>query len=232
MAQQQTLQPSVFLSIGRPLSSAQEAFKLALVSTVKARGFVPRTVGSRPEDSDVPHDRPIEQITKIIRECDGAVIVAYEKHLADVLHTNSLASHPGRMSDVRLPTSWNQAEAAMAYHSGLPLLLISEEGLFGECLLEDGVIGSVARVEINESAVWNDVFQRRMTSWAADVTSRLGAKRANKFRDTDADQLTIRDLLGIFSSMNWKSGLILGGVVAGILSGVYTLGFFSHLFFK
>jgi hypothetical protein len=232
MAKQLANPPSVFLSIGRPLSKAQEDFKLALISAVKARGFVPRTVGSGPEDSDVPHVRPIDQIHKLIGECDGAIVVAYEKHLADRLHTNSPAPHPGEMTDVRLTTSWNQAEAAMAYHAGLPMLLVSEEGVYGECLLEDGVIGSVARIEVAASAVWNDVFQRRMTSWAKDVIDFKGAAKSARYRNTDADDLTIGDVFGILGSLNWKSALILSGVLAGLLSAAYGIGFSAHIWLK
>jgi len=217
-------QPTIFLSIGRPLSKEQGAFKLALIAAVKARGFVPRTVGSGPEDTDVPHVRPIDQIQRLIRESNGAIVVAYEKHWADKLRTNSLAAKPGELTQVRLPTSWNQAEAAMSYHSGLPLLLISEDGIFGECLLEDGVIGSVARVEIEERAVWADVFQRRMDSWAKDVTEHLSAAKASRLRAADAEQLTIGDIFHILGSLNWKSVLFLCGGVIGLLTAAYGLG--------
>lgn len=227
----QTVQPVVFLSIGRPLTKAQTDFKLALISAIKVRGFTPRTVGSGPEDSDVPHVRPIEQISRIVGESDGAIVVAYEKHLADTLHTNSLAPNPGRLVDVRLSTSWNQAEAAMAYHVGLPMLLISEDRIYGDCLLEDGVIGSVARVSINESEVWGDVFQRRMSSWAADVQAHANSKRARRLTSTDAEKMTIADVFHILGSLSWKSAIALIGLLFGLLGTAYSLGY-SHLFFK
>lgn len=224
----QVAQPVIFLSIGRPLTKAQTDFKIALISAIKARGFVPRTVGSGSEDTDVPHVRPIEQISRIVGESDGAIVVAYEKHLADTLHTNSLAPNPGYLKDVRLPTSWNQAEAAMAYHVGLPMLLISENRIYGDCLLEDGVIGSVARVNIEESAVWADVFQRRMGSWAADVIEYTKKKRSRRLNDTNAEQMTIADVFHILGSLNWKSALVLIGVLSGLLGAAYSLGY-SHL---
>jgi hypothetical protein len=222
---------NVFLSIGRPLSPEQAGFKVALIAAIKARGLIPRCVGARPEDSDVPHARPIDQIRQIIRECDGAVVVAYEKHSADKLRLNSLVV-PGReLLDAKLPTSWNQAEAAMAYLVDLPLLLISEDGLFGECLLEDGVVGSVARVTINESAVWNEVFQRRMASWAEDVAARKEKGRALSIEGWDAEKITIQQILRILGELSWKSAFILGGGLVALLSLAYSLGA-SHMFSK
>jgi len=223
--------PSVFISIGRPLSKAQEDFKLALISAIKARGLVPRTVGARPEDSDVPHDRPIEQIRRVLTQCDGAVVVGYEKHMADKLRTNSPAANPGEMSMVRFPTSWNQAEAAMAFYAGMPLLLITEEGVYGECILEDGVVGAVARLGINAGSVWDDVFQRRITSWAADVAARARTRRATRFQNTDAEQLTLRDIFVIFSSLKWRSLLAMWSTIITVLGIAYGLGF-AHLFVK
>lgn len=220
----QPKQPTIFLSIGRPLSQEQIEFKLALIAAVKARGFLPRTVGQRDEDTDVPHARPIEQIQRLIRECNGAIVVAYEKHWTDKLRTNSLAPTPGELSHVRLSTSWNQAEAAMSYHAGLPLLLVSEDGVFGECLLEDGVIGSVARVEIRESAVWSSVFQRRMDSWAKDVTEHMSAGKVARLRGADAEQLTIVEVFQILGSLNWKSVLTLCSGSIGLLVAAYSLG--------
>jgi len=222
---------NVFLSIGRPLSPEQASFKVALISAIKARGLIPRCVGSRPEDSDVPHARPIDQIRQIIRECDGAVIVAYEKHSADKLRLNSLVVPARELLDAKLSTSWNQAEAAMAYLVDLPLLLISEEGVFGECLLENGVVGSVANVAIHESVIWNEVFQRRMTSWVEDVAARKKKGRIFSIESWDAEEITIEQILRILGGLSWKSAVVLGGGLVALLSLAYSLGA-SHVFSK
>ena len=214
---------NIFISIGRPLSDEQVRFKLALLAAVNARGFTARCVGRRPEDSDVPHDRPIEQIRRVIRECDGAVVAAYEKHSADKLRLNSPAPPAQEMLDAKLPTSWNQAEAAMAYLGDLPLLLISEDGLFGECLLEDGTVGSVAKIPIHESSIWDPVFQKRMDSWAKDVVTHA-AQKPSPSESLDLEKITLSQILKLLGSLSWKSALVLGGGLFALLSLAYSLG--------
>lgn len=221
--------PQIFISIGRPLCAAQREFKLALMQSVKNRGFAPRTVGSDAEDTDVPHDRPIEQIRRTLSVCDGAIVVAYEKHLANKLTTNSVAAHPGELSHVRFSTSWNQAEAAMAYHAELPLLLICEDGVLGECILEDGTVGSIARVPISKDVFLDEALQKRMTSWANDVVDRKSQRGKSRMNGLDVENLTLRDLFGLLGSLSWRDAIILTGVVIGILSAACSAGYFLRI---
>ncbi len=218
-------EPAIFMSIGRPLNKEQLGFKRALISAVKVRGLKPELVGREPEDTRMPHDRPIEQVRRILRGCHGAIIVAYEKHSADRLKTNSLSEHPGELSDVRFTTSWNQAEAGMAYTAGLPLLLISEQGVFGECFLEDGVVGSIERIAIRSESVLDEVFQRQMASWVEAVNEHWSSsKRADRFHDLKSDELTLRQIADIFSNLSWKASLMLIGTLVAIVSGAFGLG--------
>jgi hypothetical protein len=218
--------PMIFISIGRPLCDAQLEFKLALIQAIKGRGFEPRTVGSNLEDTDIPSVRGIEQIKRTLSRCDGAVVVAYERHLANALVTDSVGRHPGERLHVRFPTSWNQAEAAMAYHAGLPMLLICEEGILEECVLEDGVVGSIARIQISKNAVLDEVFQKRMSSWVDEVIERK-RKGLGRFSVVDADELKLRDLVDLFGNLSWKAAIILIGVILAAMSTVYSVGYYA-----
>jgi hypothetical protein len=226
--------PVIFLSIGRPLCDAQRDFKVALMQAIRGRGFEPRTVGSGPEDTDVPHDRPIEQVRRLLKSCDGAVIVGYEKHTANKLVTNSLAPHPGKLDHVRFTTSWNQAEAAMAYHADLPLLLVCEDGVLGECILEEGTVGSIARIPISKEAVLDTTFQKRMSSWANDVLERKLNRQKHRFTNASGDNITIRDLIDLFVNLSWKTAMLLIGFLLALTSAAYSAGFYvsAHGWFK
>ena len=216
--------PNIFVCIGRPLSDTQLQFKLALLQAIRAHGFEPRTVGSNSEDTDVPSGRPIEQIRSLVGTCDGAVVVAYERHFASKLVTNSPAPSPGELSDVRFSTAWNQAEAAMAYFADLPIFLICQNNIHGECILEEGTVGAIEQIAVGREAVFADVFQRRMSNWAERVREHKAGASKRKF-NASPDEMSIRDVISFFGSMSWRAAIIVGGLLFTLLSLAYSLGY-------
>src|SRR3984893_8042985 len=56
--------------------------------------------------------------------CYGAVVLAFERTRIELGVSRPGAKSEKVLKDVRLPTVWNQIEAAMAYTSGLPLLVL------------------------------------------------------------------------------------------------------------
>jgi len=132
------VQPQVFVSIGSPRSEAQRRFKLDLLDALRAHGVSPRTVGRSPEDTDATYARPFDQICQIVGESHGAVVVAYQKHLAQRFESDYLSAENHRsLAEVKLSTAWNQAEAAIAYRTRVPLLMICEEGVYREGIFDN-----------------------------------------------------------------------------------------------
>jgi len=66
---------------------------------------------------------------------------------------------------VRLPTPWNQIEAAMAYAAGLPFLVIVEKGLREEGLLDRGYDWYVQTITPDIAALVSTEFNGILASW-------------------------------------------------------------------
>jgi len=222
--------PNVFLSIGRPQNDLQREFKAALIEIIKSRGFVPRTVGREKEDSDIPSVRPVDQIKRILSKCDGAIVVAYERHMTTSLMTNSLATRPTEIAPARLPTLWNHAEAAMAYYMGLPILLLREKGVWTDSLLDDGVLGTVGEIEINSRSLVAHDFQGQFSSWAENVHESRKDRPRHKYVAGDPESFTLHDIMAIVGNMTWKTALFLSGALITVLSFAFSAGIWvDHL---
>jgi len=216
--------PQIFVSIGRPLNESQREFKRSLLNIVKTQGFSPRTVGRETEDTDVPSARAVDQIRKILSKCDGAVVVAYERNKADNMSFNSVSNDSKSEAGVRLPTAWNHAEAAMAYYSDLPMLLLREKGVWTDSFLVDGVLGAVGDIEIGPGAFVTHDFLGQLQSWVEDVHDRRKSGARRPLSGLDAEVITLRDLGAIFAGMNWKTSLIFFSMITALVGFVFSLG--------
>jgi len=122
----------IFLSVGRSSTAQQEAFVTALENAPRVSGLNPRTVGR----SDFSSKAPLKRISEVLDQCHGTVVTAFERTHAPLVIDRPGSDAESEISDVRLPTVWNQIEAAMSYSRGLPLLVVVEHDLRDEGLLE------------------------------------------------------------------------------------------------
>jgi hypothetical protein len=87
------------------------------------------------------------------------------------------------LKDIKLPTPWNQIEAAMAYSGGLPLLVIVESGLRSEGLLERGHDWYVQWVKPDGSALNSNEFNGVLASWKSKMLQGPKKKHLSKAVD-------------------------------------------------
>jgi hypothetical protein len=202
----------VFVSVGGTATAAQEAFVRAVEDRLRAEGIAPHTVGRNTFSSDAP----LRTVTELLGRCSGAVVIAFErKYFAQGIEKRGA---PGEsvLSDIRLPTPWNQIEAAMAYANGLPLMVIVESGLHCEGLLEPTNEWYVQRVPLNSSALSTAEFNGILSSWKQKMQAGKAGAKAKSTAD-----LTIGDLLkGMKPSQLWGvlaalAALIVGAVALG-----------------
>ena len=158
----------VFLSIGTPWKKEQERFVGALETFLRERGLNPRALGR----SEWSNERPLHFIHRVMSECTGTVVIAYER--VRITSGSERRGHADEklLSDAVLPSVWNQIEAAMAYELGHPLLVIAEDGLRHEGLLEDGHDWVVQRLPLRPSAFEGPAFQDAFRGWKAQVEAR------------------------------------------------------------
>jgi hypothetical protein len=162
---QARLKTNIFMSVGRPATQQQEEFVWAVENLLEEHDMLPRTVGR----TDFTTGKPIGRIMQVMRECSGTIVIAFER----LTFKNGLELHRGenekRLEDVRLPTVWNQIEAAMSYTMGLPLLAIAESNLRPEGFLEDGYDWFVNWVSLTPESLYRPEFQSAFETWKANV---------------------------------------------------------------
>ena len=124
----------IFVSVGGTFTHEQELFVRAVEDRLRGENMIPHTVGRNTFSSDAP----LKTVTQLMEKCSGTVVVALER----TYFTNGVDKRGGnnelQLENIKLPTAWNQIEAALSYAHNLPLLVIIEDGLKNEGLLERG----------------------------------------------------------------------------------------------
>ena len=201
----------VFVSIGGTATDKQESFIRAVEDRLRAEGISPHTVGRNTFSSD----SPLKAITGLMNECSGAVVIAFERtyYPSGVEKRGGPRETP--LNDVRLPTPWNQIEAAMAYSRNLPLMVIVEEGLRTEGLLERGYDWYVQRVLLDTASLNTNEFNGVLASWKHKMATKPPETSAS------ATDLTVAQLVGgLKPSQLWS----LLAALAALIAGAFTVG--------
>ena len=156
----------VFVSVGATATDQQEAFVRAIEDRLRSEGLVPHTVGRNTFQADAP----LKTVTGLMDKCAGTVVIALERTYFPSGLDKRGGSKETPLTDVRLPTPWNQIEAAMAYARAHPLLVIVESGLRSEGLLERGNDWYVQWVKPDPSALNTLEFNGVLASWKEKIT--------------------------------------------------------------
>lgn len=157
----------VFVSVGRTFNDRQEGFAQTIERFLKTQNMIPQTVGRTYFSSK----QPLVAITELMHECAGTVVLAFERtHMPELVDKRGSADER-RQTDVKLPTVWNQIEAAMAYTLEHPLLVVVENGLKYEGLLEKGYDWFVKGVNLDDDIMADREFLGVFTDWKQRVES-------------------------------------------------------------
>ena len=155
----------IFLSVGHTLGSEQEKFVEAVEVLLRSHGLVPRTVGR----TDFADRQPLKRIAEVLRMCSGTIVVALKRtHIRDGTEWCD-APTPCVLTNVSLPTVWNQIEAAMAYSMEQPLLAIVEPDLRSEGVLEEGYDWYVKWLDLSPGSLAESGFVKTFDSWKQNV---------------------------------------------------------------
>ena len=202
----------VFISVGGTATDQQEAFVRAVEDRLRSEGLVPHTVGRNTFSSDAP----LKAVTQLMDTCSGAVVIALERSY----FPNGVERRGGPketpLADIKLPTPFNQIEAAMSYSRGLPLMVIVEQGLKMEGLLERGYDWYVQIVKPDPAALTTLEFNGILSDWKAKLT-----QRSTKPTPKNPGELTLGEL---FSSMKPSQLWSLLGAIAALVAGAFALG--------
>lgn len=204
----------VFLSVGGTSSERQETFVRAVEDRLRSEGLIPHTVGRNTFSSDAP----LKAVTELMDKCSGTVVIALERmYFASGIEKRG-GPKEAALADVKLPTPWNQIEAAMSYVRGLPLMVIVEDGLKDEGLLEHGYDWYVQRVKPEAAALASNEFNGILASWKQKMTAETAGKKSPTRSPSD---LTVAELLGGLKPVQLWSVLV---ALAGLIAASFALG--------
>lgn len=208
---------NVFVSVGGTATDQQEAFIRAVEDRLRSEGLAPHTVGRNTFSSD----SPLKTVTELLDKCSGTVVIALER----TFFASGIEKRGGPkellLSDVRLPTPWNQIEAAMAYSRGHPLMVVVETGLKSEGLLERSNDWYVQWVKPHAAALTTTEFNGVLANWK----QKLQQPQKKLLAPKAAAELTIAELLGSLKPTQLWSVL---ASLAVLVAGSFALG--SKLF--
>lgn len=204
---------NVFVSVGGSATEQQEAFVRAVEDRLRSEGLIPHTVGRNTFGANAP----LMIVTELLNKCSGTVVIALERSYFSSGVEKRGGPKEVALSEVKLPTPWNQIEAAMAYTRGHPLLVIVESGLRSEGLLERGHDWYVQWVKSETSALTSTEFNGVFADWKQKMIQRPKKGSASKA----PSELTIGELIG-----GLKPTQLWGVVVAlaALVVGAFTLG--------
>jgi len=222
------MKTKIFISKGSSATQEQRKFVDSILAMIKTVGLSSRIMN----ENEWSHEQPLKAIRKIIKECDGAVVIAFTRTCFEKgIELKKEQSMP--ITNIHLPTTWNHIEASLAYSYDIPLLVIAENGLKREGLIEDGYDWRVYWTDLEPNIGSSESFIGFLKSWKNSVEERK--KEREKKRNTDAnkqilDELNIEKIsIGKFIkiipiSQLWRVIIIAISILTSVAVGSYALG--------
>ena len=207
----------VFISRGSAATHKQRAFVDAVLEMLDTVGMSARIMG----ENEWSHEQPLKAIRKIMKECDGAVVIAFTRtQFEEGVEFKKDQYIP--ISNIRLPTTWNHIEASMAYSFELPLLVVAERGLKSEGLIEDGYDWRVYWTDLDPEVVKSDSFKGFLQSWKGAVDQKKLSAPIPAF---DISKVGLGKLFSMISLPQlWSLIGVLITVITLVAGGSYKLG--------
>jgi hypothetical protein len=204
---------NVFVSVGSTATEQQESFVRAVEDRLRSEGLIPHSVGRNTFSADAP----LKTVIELMDKCSGTVVIALERMYfrAGVEKRGGPKEMP--LTEIKLPTPWNQIEAGMAHSRRHPLLVIVESGIKSEGLLERGYDWYVQWVKPEAAALNTREFNGVLASWKQKMIQ-LPNKPALDKAFTD---FTVAELLGSLKPTQLWSLL---SALAVLVAGAFALG--------
>lgn len=147
----------------------------------------------------------VEKANKLIRRCDGVLILALARMHVRMLQSETESSdrEMGRISI--LPTPYNHLEGALALAQQLPVLIAFEESMDRTGIFDSGIKCAVIPANADQKWVKAKSFRMHVDAWAAKVQDRrdvfLGyCSKANSSAKEIRDYLESKG----FSVLDWS----------------------------
>ncbi len=171
-------------------------------------------------------EQPLRAIKHVIEDCDGAVVIAFSRYHFPTGMELKKSGEVGPLTDVRLPTIWNQVEAAMAYMKCIPLLVIAERGLRDDGLLEGKYDWNVFWTEFKAEQLRSDAFVGYLESWRRRVVEHASMRSGSGASvNGDISKMTVGELIARLSVPQlWATVSAIFGLLLSVAAAAFRAG--------
>ena len=209
----------VFVSVGTPANEDQRTFRDAVLGSIRLSGLSPRLM----EDKDWDYKNPLRGVRRVMEECAGAVVIAFERYRFES-GLELRDPEPRNLKQVSFPTAWNQIEAAMAYERDFPILVIAQRGLVEQAVLETTQDLKPIWTELDPSFAQSDKFLGILRSWKEDIKIRAAAGQRAEIELAAHKQSVGKLIASLPVGQLWALLTALIGALAAIATVAYKLG--------
>jgi hypothetical protein len=204
--------PRIFVSMGWPYTEDYARFREELEKFLRDHCRVdPRIIGK----NEYPPGNPLDKIDQVIRECDGVMIVAYErKRVLDGLEKPG-GKDQKAIAHASYTTPWNHVESAIAFSLRKPMYILVQRGLVQEGLIENKADWYVQETEFTLEALRSDAVSESISAWVRErIAPRHGRRRSllEGFSKLRLSDFTMEDWIAF-------GALISGAFGAGVAIG-------------
>jgi len=221
------MKPNVFISVGSVGAQCHIKASEGIFRTLETAGLSPRQL----DKNEWPAEQPLRAIKKIIRECDGIVVIAFARYRFPIGIELKDGGAELSLTDVRFPTVWNQIEASMAYATGLPLLVVAERGLREDGLLQGRYEWRVYWTDFSDADLKSEAFLGYLESWKGLVAENVATRVQKADHDIDVSKLTLAQLLGqLRVPQLWAVIAVISTLLGGLAIAAYQAG--AHKWFQ
>lgn len=178
----------IFVSCGTPYNDTQETFLAAVEAQLKLYNCEPQTVGR----SKFSTRQPVQTARDLIAECDGAMVIAFERTLIVEGVEKPNSTSPSAVNNETHSTVWNQMEAAMAYACQAPILTIVQKGVKRQGMLSKRLEWGAIECEIDTEMLRGEEFRQVFADWFSRVRKH---KEAASNRTVDVSELRVGEII-------------------------------------
>jgi hypothetical protein len=188
-------------------------------------GMEPRVI----DTTDFSTGNPLKDISTVMRECQGVIVVAFERTSFDHGLEKRQSQLEKPLQAVRYTTPWSQIEAAIAYALGLPIIVMLERGVREEGLLEEKYDWRIDRLDISADTIHDNMVRGRLMAWCRKLEGEkplVAGKPPTEIRDRIDAEMKIADLLKMLTIKTAVGlcALLVGIFVIGLIVGESPLG--------
>lgn len=178
-------------------------------------GLSPRQMGK----NEWSAEQPLRAIRRVIDQCSGTVVIAFTRYEFATGRELQKDGTSKQLEEIRLPTVWNQIEAAMAYTRDIPLLVIAENGLRDDGLLEGRYDWKVFWTDFSRTQIESPEFAGYLRSWKELVTA------ASRRKVSDGPDISSEPIGRLLARLTVPQLWKLATAIAALLVSAVTLGY-------